>query len=264
MSPAAGTPVVRARKLSPALFAAIVICFLLPFVTVACDSAGSPRQVLTTMSGLEVVAGKSVDMSQYGSSTKPGHIDGEPWALVALLAAVIGIGIAFLPGRTGALGGAAAGAVAFVGLLLAKVSIDNRIANPANLTSTANGTTSTIPTGMRIVTDYQIGYWLALVLSAAAVALFIYLLVVGPKQAAVAPPAYPYPPPQPAPTPPPIVYSPPAASDYPSVPATPQAPPISPQPPPAPAAGRRVFCPKCGQMLNAQTGACGNCGWQGP
>jgi hypothetical protein len=175
--------VAKASRFSLILPAALLICFLLPFVTISCDSLGSPRKDITTMTGLEVMTGKTIEIQSSiglpGSSSQAGHVDPEPLAALAFVAGVAALIVTFIPSRLGLLAGAAASAVAFIALLLAKFSIDHKINQPANF-SFGGGSTDQIPTGITIVAIYQTGYWLALVLSAASAGVLFYLWFIAP------------------------------------------------------------------------------------
>jgi hypothetical protein len=91
------------RKLSPALFATIVLCFFLPFVTVTCGGA-------VTVTGVQAAMGLD----------RPAGLEGESaphlLALIALVATFAGLGFGLVRRRGGALGGAMTGAVGVITL----------------------------------------------------------------------------------------------------------------------------------------------------
>lgn len=92
------------RRVSPTLFGIILLCFLLPFVTVEC---GEP----VTFTGVHAATG--IDRpNAYNEHATP---DG--FALIALSSAGVGLLLGLLGGRKGALGGALAGFVGIVGLV---------------------------------------------------------------------------------------------------------------------------------------------------
>jgi hypothetical protein len=126
------------------------------------------------LTGVELITGKDIS-SSVGGTPQSGRSDGEPLALVAALAAAGGLAAALVSGRVALQTGAAAGITAFVFLLLTRFSIDGRIKAPATLGS-GSGSATPIPTGVTFTATYEIGYWLALALSAIAAGLYIYLL----------------------------------------------------------------------------------------
>ena len=114
------------RRLSPALFALVVLAFLLPFGTVACDDAQ------TTFTGLElatwrVPAGGHVERNNFDCSADLGECvedRGSLAAAVAVLAATLGLGLGMAAFRRGEGWCVAAGLVAMLDLGLETVSTD--------------------------------------------------------------------------------------------------------------------------------------------
>jgi hypothetical protein len=102
--PAVATDRSPHQRVSPPLFGTILLCFLLPFVTVDC---GEP----VTFTGVHAATGFDRPAA-YGEHATP---DG--WALVAFSSAGVGLLLGLLRGRKGALGGALAGFVGIVGLV---------------------------------------------------------------------------------------------------------------------------------------------------
>lgn len=166
-----------AMKASPALFAAIVLAFLLPFIEVSC--AGTK---VATFTGMQLVTGTTVD----GERTDPNG-----WAILALLAAVGGcaMGIAALGRRArGWLAGASAAAgVGAVSLIALRVVIDAELSraaaggfpspspSPGDLLNPFEASFEQEIAGLLGV-SYGIGYWLALLLFVAAGGLSLFLL----------------------------------------------------------------------------------------
>lgn len=104
----------RPRWPSPALFGVILLCFLLPFITVTCEKP-------VTVTGVQAATGMGLD-----SQTRPYFADHQepvpnPLAAIALVSAIAGLAFSFAKGRW-ALGGSAAvgatGALALATLVL--------------------------------------------------------------------------------------------------------------------------------------------------
>jgi hypothetical protein len=92
------------RRLSPTLFGIVLLCFLLPFVTVEC---GEP----VTFTGVHAATG--IDRPEaYADQPAP-----NVWALIAFTSAWTGLLVGLLRGRTGAIGGALAAFAGIVGLV---------------------------------------------------------------------------------------------------------------------------------------------------
>ena len=78
-------------KVSPAIFAASILCFLLPFVTLSCGG-----QRITSFSGVQLAIGTSVDQPQIFGPPKKQNVDPDPTAAVAGICALLGLGLSFL------------------------------------------------------------------------------------------------------------------------------------------------------------------------
>jgi hypothetical protein len=92
------------RRVSPPLFGIILLCFLLPFVTVDCGKA-------VTYTGLHAATGIDAP-NEY-----PDHPTPNGWTLLAFSSAGMGVLLGLLRGRKGALGGALAGFAGIVWLV---------------------------------------------------------------------------------------------------------------------------------------------------
>lgn len=89
------------KFVSPALFLLVALCFFLPFVSFTCQG-----QRIATISGMELVTGTRIDkfqmenfnMQQDNTDTdKQREVKSEPLAAAALIFAVIGIIVSFIP-----------------------------------------------------------------------------------------------------------------------------------------------------------------------
>ncbi len=149
------------RKRSPMMFAVVAACFLLPFVSFACSG-----QRVFTFSGLQLVTGAEVDEQEiqedlFGSEAGelfPPEADveqetersgSEGLAVVALLAALVGIGAGFAPGRGRSVWSAVAAVVGALSLAGLKVKLDGDVQEEGE--------------GI-IDLEYRFGYWFTLLL----------------------------------------------------------------------------------------------------
>ncbi len=96
------------RFISPSLFILILICFSLPFVSISCG------QMELTVNGYQLATGATVDGQQ---------IDAEPLAMIALLAAIIGLVCGFLWNRSARLAAAVMGVIGFLSVLALRIQI---------------------------------------------------------------------------------------------------------------------------------------------
>ncbi|MGI6434905.1 MAG: zinc-ribbon domain-containing protein [Syntrophomonadaceae bacterium] len=134
------------RIISPALFGIILICFLLPFMSVSCGG-----HEIGQVSGIELA---------FGTDLEGEDIDPYPPALFALAAAVIGLVISFW--KKGKLLAALAGLGGFASLIALQLAINHEVTRPSN-------------DGMIHVT-WMNAYYLATILFIAVAVLNIYLL----------------------------------------------------------------------------------------
>lgn len=206
------------RLMSPGLFVLVVVAFFLPFISISCDTEalrqglgefgeqlGAPEDAEVppvpsggfevSASGFDIVTNDAPEprgFGELGSALQGelgGELEGTPvdqgsfpgrvFAILALAAAVLGIGLSLLQERVGAAAALILGALAAIFLFLVKNAIDGEL-GPAAL--------------FGFSVSYEYGYWIALLLSIAAAAVGLWRLV-------EARPA-PSPPPSPSPGPP--------------------------------------------------------------
>lgn len=221
------------KFLSPAFFVLAIICFFLPFVSVSCDTSavqeglgglgdsplpgpspspgfpglpggGGGEVELFSVTGLDIVLGSEVDVEVPGSDLIGGQteqqggsaadFEGRWYVILALAAAVLGLGLSFLRER---FGGAMATVMGIAGaalLVLFRVSFTPDLggeAAPAEVLSV----------------NYEIGWWLATAAFVLATLAGIWVATTGvgaPAGPVYAepPPGEPPPPGQPPPPPP--------------------------------------------------------------
>lgn len=154
------------KKLSPALFVLIIICFFMPFVNLSCSG-----QTIMSLTGFQLITGADIkDQNMFGdingTQTKQEKVESQPLALFALLAAIAGLGLSFIRKKSLAIVNVVISALGAVFLLLLKFNLDG----DAELG------------GQNVITlDYQAGYWLAFLLFLAGAVLFWLIFSEKPK-----------------------------------------------------------------------------------
>lgn len=178
------------HRRSPAMFAVVAVCFVLPFVSFACSG-----QRILTFSGLQLVTGTEVSSQEiqedifggdpgeiFGTPSTPAEdeterVEPEGLAILALAAAVLGAAGGFMKGRARSTWSTIAAVGGALSLLALKIKLDGDIEEE----------------GEGIVSlEYRFGFWIALVL-------FVVLAVVhvrwlrgkSPPEPARPPPAAP-------------------------------------------------------------------------
>lgn len=132
---------VSISQLRKGLSGATLAVFLLPFTILSC-----PGEEFT-FSGVQLAMGTTIQEPQMLGPPTDKAIDAEPFALAALVCALVGIGAALVAGRPGRVAGGAVGVVGVVLLLLLRSKISGEVAAEA----------------MGLVqVRYGVGYWLAL------------------------------------------------------------------------------------------------------
>ncbi|MBM3405503.1 MAG: hypothetical protein FJY10_11535 [Bacteroidetes bacterium] len=144
------------RPLIPVSFTLVIICFFFSFFLVKCGG-----QKIGSVSGFDLVTGthlKSQDLFS-GEEEKGEKVPANAWAIIALGAAVVGLGVFLMRHRKEAIFGTLAGGIGFGSLIILQFAIRNAIEE-----KTAN----------QVETSFQFGYWAALILFAIA-AILSYL-----------------------------------------------------------------------------------------
>jgi len=134
------------RPLIPVLFAVVIIFFFSNFFTISCSG-----QKVGSVTGINLVTGtelKGHDMFT-GEEIKGEKVPSSAWAIIALGAAIIGLGAYLIKIKSEAIIGTGAGAIGFVALLILQFVVKNAIENKAE--------------GNPIQADFQFAYWGALV-----------------------------------------------------------------------------------------------------
>jgi hypothetical protein len=157
-----------AKRFSPALFAFVLFCFFLPFVSVSCQ-----QQKVATFTGIQLVTGTNVQEPQLVGPPKSDRLNPEPLAILAFFCGVIGLGLSFLKGRNRGIASATFAAGGAIALLFLKSRVDGQFLNRSS--------------GF-IHPDYEIGFWLALISYFAAAALNASVFLAREKPPASPPP----------------------------------------------------------------------------
>jgi hypothetical protein len=136
------------KKLSPVLFGVALLGYFLPFVTVSCQG-----QKVASFTGTELVFGTTVQQPQMFGPPKAQRIDAEPLAVLAFLCCLAGFGLGFAKSRNSEVGTAAVAAVTFIVLMLLRSKLEDQALRRSS-------------GAFQVV--YEFGFWLVVVLSAAA------------------------------------------------------------------------------------------------
>jgi hypothetical protein len=144
------------KKISPVLFAFIILCFFLPFINISCSG-----QKVLSLSGIQLVTGTSLEEEEPFSGKKSSEkIDSEPLAIVVFVAAIAGLAFSFIKSEKSALLPAITGGIGGGTLLFLKAKIDQEV----------------LREGQGIIqVEYAIGFWLILFSLFAAVALNVFI-----------------------------------------------------------------------------------------
>jgi hypothetical protein len=153
------------KKISPALFGLTLICFCLPFVSLSCQGDTENRSIIT-LTGVELATGKNINPPSNPISPTPSQEGGEkipssPFATLAILSGIIGLGTSFIKAKKSAIAPASSGVAGFILLLVLKSTIDKKL----------------IEEGGFIVASYGLGFWLTFILFISASLVNIYSLV---------------------------------------------------------------------------------------
>jgi len=152
------------RWVSPPLFAAAILCFLLPFVSVSCSGQGDPIEAATSR-GIDLVTGGDPQLNPdlvraFGEEGFAPDLGPQPFAILALVAGIGGLGLALTPQRWARLAAGLAAIAGVVALLLLRSRVESQVAAQSG---------SDLP-GIGFTVRYEIGYWIALGLFALATA----------------------------------------------------------------------------------------------
>lgn len=138
------------RRISLIFFVVVILLFILPWVTFSCSGT-----TVATVSGLDLVTGKQVNVPSSFGSPSDNRIDSEPLAIVALAVAIAGV-LAALVWKKVTIARSILGIVGAVALIALKFKIDGDVSREGE--------------GM-IQASYQVGYWLSILAFAVAAAL---------------------------------------------------------------------------------------------
>lgn len=109
-------------RISPILFVLCIVSFFFTFVEISCQG-----QKVVSLSGIQLATGTSVDQPQMFGPAKKEKIAMEPFALLALLAAIAGAAVFFMAAAMKEKISAIAGAVGAICLLITHSRLDDEI-----------------------------------------------------------------------------------------------------------------------------------------
>ena len=153
-------------RVSPAIFLLSVLCFFFPFVTVSCGG-----HKIASATGVQLATGTTLELPQAFGPSREQKVGQEPLSAVAALCAVIGLGVSFAGARA-AIVPAISGVVGTLSLLIMKSRLDNVIAKRGQGVLQVN---------------YEIGFFLALLLMIAGALWNGYLFSQSAKATAASP-----------------------------------------------------------------------------
>ncbi|MCY7406820.1 MAG: hypothetical protein LH631_05410 [Alkalinema sp. CAN_BIN05] len=166
-------------KVSPALFALVVLCFFMPFISISCQNPMSGGDIeLVKMNGIEVAMGKEIKMPRADSmglpssktSTKTQSVPSNPIAGIVFGIACAGIAVGFIAVPQQYIVQAGLGSLGALMLVVLKLTVDSNLAS--ELKKASGGSTMNMP----IVATYGMGYWLAFLSFLGAVGLNSYFI----------------------------------------------------------------------------------------
>jgi len=164
-------------KISPALFALVILCFFMPFISLSCQNPMSGTDIeLVKMNGIEVAIGKEIKMpgadsmglSSSTTSTKPQSVPNNPIAGIIFGIACAGIAVGFIAVPQQYIVQAGLGGIGAVMLILLKLTVDSNLASELKKVGGSMN--------MPIVATYGMGYWLAFLSFLGAVGLNSYFI----------------------------------------------------------------------------------------
>ena len=129
------------KKISPALYGIIIICFFMPFTTASCSG-----QKVLTLTGFQMVTGTTIKNSDMFGERKEERIRPEGYAIAAFLLAAAGLAVSLSKNKKASFYSALVSCAGLVSLLMLKTKLDQDVIN--------NGQ------GL-IRLEYNFGYWIA-------------------------------------------------------------------------------------------------------
>jgi hypothetical protein len=145
------------KKISPAIFGLALICFFLPWTTVSCQ-----QQKAITFTGIQLVTGTTVKQPQLFGVKQSKEVRGESHAVIAMILVVAGFIVSIIPGSVARVASALAGGITAILLLMLKAKIDSDILREG---------------GGLIQINYEIGFYLTLLLSLSTIAMSVFLSI---------------------------------------------------------------------------------------
>ncbi len=150
------------KKISPVLFVAASLLFLMPFLSVSCNN-----QKVFTLAAIQLVTGTEVQQTGGFGGRESQHIDPEPFTIAVFVMIIAGIAFGFLKGKSSAVLSTMLSIASFILLLLFKNKTDAEVLQKGQ--------------GMFQV-EYEIGFWLIAVVMVFAAMFNTFLLLAKTEQ----------------------------------------------------------------------------------
>lgn len=145
------------RKISPAMFALILLCFFLPWITVSCQN-----QKIVTFNGMQLVAGTTIEIPRPYGIPEEQKIPGDRYVILTFLFVCTGLILSLLKYRKTLIASSIMALGGVISLILFKSRADNNI----------------IKKGYGLLNiDYLSGFYLTLFLLLGIIGLNIYIIL---------------------------------------------------------------------------------------
>jgi len=110
------------KKISPAIFGIVIICFFLPFVDVSCGN-----QKIATITGIQFVTGAEIGESELLEGKRAQKVESEPIVIAVLICTIAGLLLSFIRNGRSSILPAISALAALILLLIFKAKLDNEV-----------------------------------------------------------------------------------------------------------------------------------------
>ena len=113
----------KVKKITPAVYGILIICFFMPFLEVSCSG-----EKIMTFTGIQMVTGTTMkEPSMFGEKTKSKKMEPEPLAIITFCCVIAALLFSFIKNRKSAILPAICSGIAIITLLILKLKIDNEV-----------------------------------------------------------------------------------------------------------------------------------------